>query len=194
MNRRFIHTLLVDKNLNFKVHVASISTKLSKIVGVLFRLNKILSTDLLRTIYATIFVPHIMYALEIWYGSLIGNRDRIFKLQKKAVRAINLLPYNDHTHDSFKNMSILKLDDLSKLMLSVYIFKKRNLSTQADIHSHYTRNRNNLILPRFNLTVTQSTWLYRSIQGWVSAPDQVKDTDSVGIFKTRLQKFLLAQY
>ena len=135
-----------------------------------------------------------MYALEIWYGSLQGNRERIFKLQKKALRAINLLPYNEHTHDSFKNMGLLKLDDLSKLMLSVHTFKKRNLNIQADIHSYYTRNRNNLVIPRYNLAVTQSTWLYRGILDWGSVPDQVKDTDNVGIFKGRLRKFLLSSY
>ena len=186
--------LIIDNNLNFKAHVASVSSKLSKVVGVLFRLNKILPIEHLSTIYATLFVPHIMYALEIWYGSPQSNRDRIFKLQKKAVRAINLLPYNEHTHDFFKNMGILKLEDLSKLMLSVHNFKQQNLYFQSDVHSHYTRHRNTLVIPRFNLTKTQSTWLYRSILEWGSVPDQVKDTDRVGIFKARLKKFLLSLY
>ena len=33
--------------------------------------------------YSALFVPHITYGIEIWYGALQANRDRIFKLQKK---------------------------------------------------------------------------------------------------------------
>ena len=192
-NTKFLG-ILIDKNLNFKAHVAYVSNKIAKIVGVLYRLNKILSTDHLKTIYSTLLVPHITYGLEIWYGSLQGNRDRIFKLQKKAVRAINLLPYNEHTHDAFKSMGILKLDDLSKFMLSVFTFKQQNLNSQSDVHSHFTRHRNNLVIPFYNLSRTQSTWLYQSIQLWGSVPDQIKDTNKVGLFKTRLKKFLLSSY
>ena len=170
------------------------SNKLSKVIGVLYRLNKILSVQHLSTIYSTLFVPYIMYGLEIWHGSLQGNRDRIFKLQKKAVRAINSLPYNEHTHDSFKSMEILKLDDLSKLMLLINTFKKQNLLSQSDVHSHLTRHRNNLIIPFYNLSRTQSTWLYQGILLWDSVPDQIKNTDEVVIFKSRLQKYLLSLY
>ena len=77
--------VIIDKSLNFKPHVASMSNKLSKVIGVLYRLNKILSVQHLSTIYSTLFVPYIMYGLEIWHGSLQGNRDRIFKLQKKPL-------------------------------------------------------------------------------------------------------------
>ena len=192
-NTKFLG-LIIDKNLNFKAHVASVSNKISKVVGVLYRLNKILSIDHLNSIYSALLVPHIMYCLEIWYGSLQGNRDRIFKLQKKAVRAINLLPYNEHTHDAFKSMGVLKLDDLSKLMLSVFIFKQQNMVSQSDVHSHYTRHRNNLVVPFYNLSRTQTTWLYQSTLLWGSVPDQIKDTDKIGIFKSRLKKFLLSSY
>ena len=192
-NIKFIG-VIIDKSLNFKPHIASMSNKLSKVIGVLYRLNKILSVQHLSTIYSTLFVPYIMYGLEIWHGSLQGNRDRIFKLQKKAVRAINSLPYNEHTHDAFKSMGILKLDDLSKLMLLVNTFKQQNLLSQSDVHSHFTRHRNNLIIPFYNLSRTQSTWLYQGILLWDSVPDQIKNTDEVVTFKSRLKNYLLSSY
>ena len=91
----------IDRNLSFRNHTDFIRNKISKVVGILFRLNNVLPLEILKIIYNSLLLPHITYGLEIWYGALQGNQDRVFKIQKKAIRAINKLPYNDHTHDFF---------------------------------------------------------------------------------------------
>ena len=186
--------IIIDQHLNFRSHTSAISNKISKINGLLFRLNNTLPSESLYLIYSALLVPHINYGIEIWHGALQNNRDRIFKLQKKAVRAINSLPYNDHTHEHFKTLEILKLDDLHKLRLCTYMFKNRNTASQADIHSHNTRNRNDLIIPRYNRTRSQSSWMYRGIFLWNSLPQETKDIRSLNAFKNNLKRSLLDDY
>ena len=76
--------IMVDNHLNFRSHTSSVCTKISKVVGLLFRLNNILPSETLLTLYSSLLVPHILYGIEIWHGALIENHDRIFKLQKKS--------------------------------------------------------------------------------------------------------------
>ena len=77
--------ITIDQNLNFKAHANSISNKVAKVNGLLFRLNNILPAGSLQLLYSALFVPHLVYGVEIWHAALQCNRDRIFKLQKKRL-------------------------------------------------------------------------------------------------------------
>ena len=113
-NTKFLG-VTIDNNLKFKSHVALLCVKLAQVSGMLFRLNNILPVKIFKTLYSSLFLSHLLYGIEIWYGILAINDERIFKLQKKAVRAINSLPYSHHTSEFFKQMEILKVQDLYKL-------------------------------------------------------------------------------
>ena len=186
--------ITIDQHLNFSNHISAVSNKISKVNGLLFRLNNILPTESLKLMYSALLVPHITYGIEIWYGALQANRDRIFKLQKRAIRAINCLPYNDHTHEYFKTMNILKLEDLHKLKICTYMFKNRNAQTHADIHSHNTRNRNDLIIPRYNRARSQTSWMFRGISEWNSLPEETKNIRFINAFKNSIKRSVLDDY
>ena len=51
----------IDNNLTWKAHIDYITTKISKGVGVLFRLSKELSYDILILIYSTMLLPYLTY-------------------------------------------------------------------------------------------------------------------------------------
>ena len=82
--------------------------------------------------YTSLLIPHLLYGIEIWYGIHQYNNDRVFKLQKKAIRAINCLSYNSHTNDYFKSMNLLKLEDM---------YKQRALFFYIQIHFNYNTPR-----------------------------------------------------
>ena len=70
----------------------------------------------MTTLYSTLFLPHVLYGVEVWFGVLQSNNDRIFKLQKKAIRAINCLPYN--SPDIFSKCMILEYPNMWKSSLA----------------------------------------------------------------------------
>ena len=168
--------LILNQNLTFSQHIYSIQTKLSKSVGLLFKLNKFLPASTLKLMYDSLIKPYLTYAIEAWYSAPKYLTDKVLILQKKSIRAINSLPYNEHTSKYFKEMKILKLPDLYRENLVTYFFntvnKNANLNISQfiehnqNIHQYPTRNRTNIHLPLFRKTHTQAGFLYRGIKAW----------------------------
>ena len=77
-----INEMLNWNTLICKLHV---STKVSKSIGILYKLKSILPLYILKMLYNSLILPHFLYSILVW-GT---NINEPFKLQKKAVRVIS---------------------------------------------------------------------------------------------------------
>ena len=80
--------IIFDKHLTFKHHVDVIARKISKSVGILFKLSKYLPLEIIKTLYYSLINPFLLYEIEVWHGTYANITNKIFILQKKACRAI----------------------------------------------------------------------------------------------------------
>ena len=71
----------LNQNLKWKTHQNHVSLKLTKTIGILNRLKHELPLPILKTIYNTLFLPHLNYGILLW-GS---ENESIHKLQKTSV-------------------------------------------------------------------------------------------------------------
>ena len=137
----------LDEQLNWKKHIDKMSIKCSKTVGILNKLKLILPINIKILLYNTLLIPHINYCLMAWGF----NCNRLYTLQKKAIRIISQSKYNAHTSPLFKKLKLLKLQDLLKLQQLKFYYKythkrlptylqKLPLYPRTDTHHHYTRN------------------------------------------------------
>ena len=109
----------LDENLTWDSHINYISNKISKSIGILRRLKFVVQKDILKTIYFALINPHLNYSTLTWGFNL----DRIEKLQKQAIRIITHSYYLEHTSNLFKNLRILKVEDIFKLKQLVFYYK-----------------------------------------------------------------------
>ena len=86
------------------------------------------------------------------------NTTKVFKLQKKAMRIIRNSNYISHTDPIFKDLKILKIEDLYKInILKLYFqvktpsfnclphfFQALDFTVRSDVHSYNTRIKNEL--------------------------------------------------
>ena len=131
--------------------------KVEKAIGLSYKLNRFLPETILKTLYASLIHPYLSYGIEAWHGAY-NNTSKIFILQKKAIRSINNLAYNEHTNAYFKCNKILKLSDQYKLQVSNNIFQvlhsnvdekiESSLLTNNQIHSYSTRTNNQMSILR----------------------------------------------
>ena len=111
--------IILDTHLLWKTHVAMVTGKLSKINGILNRLKYIYPTNVLLTIYKSLFVPHINYGSLVW-GQ---NFNSISKLQKKVIRTVTHSNYIAHSEPLLKELNLLSVKDLMDLKLIKFLHK-----------------------------------------------------------------------
>ena len=75
--------VIISSNVKWNGHVTLISQKISRVVGIMYRLKHIYPQAELLTLYSALIVPHLTYCLLTW-GSKIVPNHLLHLLQKKA--------------------------------------------------------------------------------------------------------------
>jgi len=136
--------ILIDEHLNFNPHVDYICSKLSKGLFCLRRGKSFLNKKSLLTLYYSIFHSHLLYCPSIYSCSSKTQLNRIFKLQKKALRTITNSGYNDHTGPLFKELKILPLHNIiyeSKMLFMHSIYYEQSPPSFRNVwRRNITRN------------------------------------------------------
>ena len=99
--------LTIDTNLNLKNKIYS--NKCSKTIGILNRLKHVLPLEIKIMLYNALILPHINYCIT----TCGYQRNRLVKIQKKAVRIKTLSKYNTH-RTTFKKTQHTKSRILTK--------------------------------------------------------------------------------
>ena len=126
--------VILASSLKWDKHVAHVSLKISRVIGVLYRLKHIFPREVLLTLYNALILPHLSYCILVW-GSKIDSNHKLLLLQKKAVRIITNQDYIAHSEPLCKLLNVLKVSDLFVCSLWKFYYKltKRELPPYFDI-------------------------------------------------------------
>uniref|UniRef100_A0A1B6K603 Reverse transcriptase domain-containing protein n=1 Tax=Homalodisca liturata TaxID=320908 RepID=A0A1B6K603_9HEMI len=105
--------------------------------------SKFCSLDLLTTIYFGLLYPHITYCLRLWGSCSKYKFERVFRIQKEAVRIILKLKFKDSCNNFFRELELLTLPCLYILEVALYCRFKCELVQGRDVHQYGTRGRDN---------------------------------------------------
>jgi exonuclease III len=108
--------IIMDEKLNFTHHINALKSKMSRYVGVMYRLKGLIPVSVMLQIYHSFIQSHINYCSLVWGFSAKSNIEALFARQKKGIRAV--MPgfvnyfYKDgttpaHTKPGFKKYRIL---------------------------------------------------------------------------------------
>ena len=103
--------LIIDEKLSWKAHALFIKGKISRMLGIVYKLNNCLTSSAIKTIYYSLIYPHLQYGIIFWGAVCKSNFVQIFRSQKKCIRLIANSRQYDHTGPLFKQFRILKLED-----------------------------------------------------------------------------------
>ena len=193
--------VIVDNQLNWNAHIKHISNKISKSAGILRLLRDIFPKHILKTLYLTLTYPYFNYCNLIWGAAHITNLNPLVILQKKCIRIINRAGYLDHTEPLFKSTNLLKLEQIHILSCAKFIFNcytstvyqnfRERLIQNSEIHDHNTRISSQLRAPFERLESGLNSFFIKGINIWNKLPDDIKSSNNIVYFKSRLKKFLL---
>ena len=187
--------LYIYKKLNYRSHIDYISKKISKSIGILFKLsqNKV-ATSVLRQVYYSLVHSYLNYNICVYGGTYQSHINSLFLLQKRAIRIINKAPFLEPTTPLFYYSGILKVHDMYKLNMGLYMFDRWHTGAYDRTHSYATRNRSDLLPARARLTIGQNSMSVTGPNTWNSIPQYIQNSLSRNSFKCQFKKYLLSSY
>ena len=120
--------------MKWHTHVQKVANKIRNVNGILHKFKYVFPHIILILIYTSLIESHINYCLLLW-GT---NYDKIFKLQKQAIRTISLNHFKAHTSPLSKSMNLLDIRDTYQLQLLKLYYKVKNSLVPSYIYKfHY---------------------------------------------------------
>ena len=89
--------ILIDEQLLFKDHINFLKQKLNRANGILAKLRHHLPSDILKTVYYSLFDTHLRYACQVWGQS---NSDILVMVQRAQNKALRIINFKEERHPS----------------------------------------------------------------------------------------------
>ena len=81
--------IIISETLVWNEHIKSVTRKLSKITGSLYKIRRCIPKAMLRNVYYALVNSQLMYGISIWgSGGSISNLCCLFSAQKKCIRSL----------------------------------------------------------------------------------------------------------
>ena len=162
----------------------------------------------MHSLYCTLILPYVNYSIIVWGNTYHSYIEKIFKLQKWAVRTFSNSHYRSHSAPLFQSLNILNIYDTYKLEVGVFMFRNftnqlpngfhDSVSKQDECHKYLTRNANDYNLTRnkkvfSDQTVRTSGPILWNLLHQTGAPN-LKMSKTVKHFRNQLKNYLISQY
>ena len=123
----------LDAQLSFKYHIDELTKKISRGIGLLYKLRSFVTTKILTNVYYAIIYPFLLCGIPLW-GSASKNRlAPILVLQKEFVRLatfmdfFHLIPgHLEHIAPLFYKLNLLNIFVIYKFQLGKLVFDSLN--------------------------------------------------------------------
>ena len=187
--------LILDASLKFDKHVDYISRKISRSIGIFYRLKQCVTPKVLLTLYYSLVYPYMIYCVLIWGKTYDAHLNKLTLLQKRIIRLATNSPYLAHTSVLFHQTNILKFYDVYNFILGTYAyFQNKSGSFTTVSHRYNTRNRLNPVPDFQRLTTTQRSLRYVAPSLFNKIPVDIRSSRSLHIFKRKYKECLLRAY
>jgi hypothetical protein len=135
----------IDKNLTWRSHIDCLCNSVSQLIGLLSSKKKCLPYTYRLLFYKSYILPKIDYCITIWGKASHNLLDRIWRLQKRAIRIICNLSFNGATRHFFTQLGIHNIYERYLYQLCVTVYKIINtddapLSNLIKLHHHSSYN------------------------------------------------------
>ena len=193
--------VLIDENLTWKSHIALVSNKIGKNIGVIRRIRHLVARKILINLYYTMIYPYISYCNMVWASNYKTNLNCIFLLQKRFIKMITFSSKFTSSSPLFQSLRILPIFELNNFQICIFLFQSihnllpvtfQNLfQFNNEIHNYNTRSADDLHSTFFRTTTAQFSIKYRGPHFWNCLPRCIRDCNSFSLFRRQLMQFLL---
>jgi len=118
----------MDKHLCWKPHVAYISNKIKRSIGMISKARHFVNIPILMSLYYSMVYPYLTYGVVAWGNTYQSTIDPLLILQKKCVRLMTFAEFKAHTNPIFIKLKILKMREFVEFQTALFM------------HDYFTNN------------------------------------------------------
>lgn len=183
----------LDSKLQWGPHLDRLAKKLSSAAYAVRRVRNVSDVDAARLVYFAYFHSLMSYGILLWGNAADANR--IFVLQKRAVRGIYKLGPRESLRSRFKEINILTLasqfiyENLLYVKKNIHLFKKN-----SDVSKYNTRSRNKLVDNYSRLRKVKKSFMGQCIRFFNKVPIAIQEFPLYKFKKIIRQRLILKAY
>ena len=158
----------------------------------------------LKTLYFSFVHSYVSYAAIIWSCAYQYKLHKLGILQKRAIRNICKVKYNEPSTPLFKYLQIPKLADIFNIQLCKYMFSYTTYGladsqqpifmTNSSIHSHNTRHHRDPHVFTRQTSCIARTFIHRAPKVWLNLPNTIKNITSPSYFSYKVKNHFISLY
>ena len=194
--------VIVDEKLSWKPHIGYISRKISKSLGIMYKIRKYVNTKSLRHLYFTLVYPYLLYRNIVWGTAYKTHLTTLTVLQNKIIRCMGYKQASHTNTDSlYSEMRIMKFQAMNEYLTCILMYNWYNATVPElfncyfkfnfNVHEHNTRISKGLHVPSVKTELGKKCIAYRGTVLFNKL--LVKNADmncSVQIFKRNIKRVI----
>ena len=185
----------IDENLSWKKQIDNVCKLCARNSGVFNKVKRFLPEQALYKLYCSLILPYLNYGLLLWGNANTTYLNKVYKLQKRALRTISNSSFLSPSKSLFERYNALNIFDMYDKEAGIFMYKYNNnmlphsfdgLCTEyQSIHSYNTRNKGDYQFHMFRMRTILNT----GQKIWNSLPKNVKSSKSISQFKRNFVSF-----
>ena len=182
--------MIVDHKLSWKQHIKGLLKKILKGIFVLKQTAVSLGKKHNLMVFNAFIQSHLSYGILLWCGSSRNKLliESVFRKQKRALRLLNgVKDQKTSCRGMFKKDNLMTLAGLFIYSASIHARKHLSTLTCSSVHSHNTRNSENLFVKKF----VKGDVSLKCVQVFNKLPTYVKQAPSMSSFKIKLKHYII---
>lgn len=178
--------ITIDKFCNWKEHIGQLCDKLDRFVYILYRIRTTVSKEAALLAYHGYVASILRYGIILWGYSV--DAMKVFKVQKKCIRALFGLDFRETCYQLFKKYNILSLPSLYIYEICTFVRKNPHFFECISQKSP-KRRKHHLKVPHQRIVLYSKNCFVMAINVFNKLPENIKELP-LNKFKTELMSFL----
>ena len=186
--------IVITNNFKSTNHCIQVEKKCNRLLGYIKRQFLYRNKNIVVTLYKSLILPHLEYCVQFWSPSLKKDIDRLERVQARATK---LIP--EIRHMSYENrLKILGMHTLKSRRIRFDLVQTYKILHGVDnvdytkyfeLNNNHTRNNGyKLMVKMHNTNILGNFFMYRVVNNWNKLPSEVVESNTVDIFKSKLDE------
>ena len=114
--------IIIDEKLKWQEHINAVANKVSKSLGVIYKMENARPVSILPMLFSTHTLPYYQHCNMVWACIYPSNLHKLSVLQKRAITILSAAEFRTGAADLFKRHRQLTLVDINKLQIAIFVF------------------------------------------------------------------------